>query len=76
MSKWICDMGRSVDMRLYPDCTWGDGAECTALKEHYHDKHCEGGFCMRAGVHRQCHEIVPVSREMKEAAAEFIKAGE
>ena len=73
MSKWICDMGRSVDMRVYPDCTWKCGGKCTALKKHSHDKHCEGSFCLRAGVYRQCHEVVPVSRKMEEAVAAFIK---
>ena len=63
MSKWICDRGRSADMRLYPMCTWEGGAKCSALKEHRHDEHCEGGFCWRAGVHRQCHEILEVTRE-------------
>ena len=50
-------------MRLYPDCTWEGGAECSGLKEHRHDEHCEESFCMRAGVWRECHEIKEVSKE-------------
>ena len=54
-SDWmICNRGRSAEMRLFPDCTWEGGTECSGLEKHKYDSGCKKSFCMRAGVWRQC----------------------
>ncbi len=62
----ICDKGRSVDMPLHVDCTWGDGVKCAGLKLHRYDENCQRRFCGRTGVWCQCREALEETREWKE----------